>query len=372
MAAQWELILHHTYTGTPGVVFDLSPGRGSHGTAINLPDSDFLSDGASPGSGSVDFQSGGRISVRPTKGWDRLGAVRGEVVCAFESRDVISTVLDGGSFYLYLRSGHLGCRFSSAPAQTIDVNTHNDPVDPTYSSADFPVGRWVNLRFFHDGLSTAEVSLDGRPVARVTEPLWPVNKSTAVTIGDFNNPTPGDPTGMVGRIDTVRIWRLNPDRVDQEFVERPIDDDVKACWAQWSREMGEALRSDPYCAKRLRDLLARALQSLSHDALNGGDDIRAKVVTAAEKYRQLWRSGELTDIVAVIADLVSYLQLAGLDPGQNPDVVALLDDACIGSLLETAPRPDCDPDFMALIADLASTIDRRNRNRFLDSTSKAE
>ena len=93
MAATWELILNHTYAGTPGVVFDLSPGRGAHGTAINLPDSDFLTDGASRGSGAVDFRSGGRISVRPTQAWDRLGGVRGEVTCVFEdiSGSVIST-----------------------------------------------------------------------------------------------------------------------------------------------------------------------------------------------------------------------------------------------------------------------------------------
>jgi hypothetical protein len=372
MAATWELILHHTYAGTPGVIFDQSPDRGAHGTAINLPDSDFLSDGASAGSGAVDFRSGGRIRVRPTHGWDRLGGVRGEFVCLFESKDVISTVVDGGSFSLYLRSGHLGCRFSSAPSQTIDVNTHNDPVDPTYSSADFPVGRWVKLRFFHDGVSTAEVSIDGAPVARVTQPLWPVNGSNTVTIGDLNNPTPSDPTGVVGLIDTVRIWRLNPHRVDQEFLERPVDNDVKDCWAQWSREIGEELSTDPVCSKHFRDLLVRALQSLARDAMNTSADTRAKLLTAIEKYRDLWRDGDLDDIVAVLADLISYLQLAGLDPNQNPDVVALLNDGCVSSLLEQAPRPDCDPELGGLIADLAATMEMRNRNRFLDKTSKAQ
>jgi hypothetical protein len=34
MAELWELILHHSYTGTPGVVFDQSPRRGSHGVAV--------------------------------------------------------------------------------------------------------------------------------------------------------------------------------------------------------------------------------------------------------------------------------------------------------------------------------------------------
>jgi hypothetical protein len=292
------------------------------------------------------------------------------VVCVFDSRDVISTVVDGGSFYLYMRNGHLGCKFSSAPAQTIDVNTHNDPVDFAYSSADFPVGRWVNLRFIHDGVSTAEVHLDGEPVARITEPLWPVNRSNSVTVGDLTNPTTGDPTGMAGLIDTVRVWRLNPDRVDQEFLERRMDDDVKDCWARWSRGMAEYLHADPQCAKRIQVLVRRAMESVARDGLNAGDAVRDKWHTAAEKYRELWRGGDLADIVPLLADLISYLQLSGQDPNQNPDVIALLNDGCFGSLLEQAPRPDCDPELAALFADLTTTMERRERNRYLDS--KAE
>ncbi len=32
----WELILHHTYSGTPGAIFDHSPGRGAHGVGVGL------------------------------------------------------------------------------------------------------------------------------------------------------------------------------------------------------------------------------------------------------------------------------------------------------------------------------------------------
>jgi len=67
MADPWELILDHPYTGTPGVVFDHTPGQDSHGGGVNLADGDFLSDGASPGSGAVNFQPDSMIRVPATK-----------------------------------------------------------------------------------------------------------------------------------------------------------------------------------------------------------------------------------------------------------------------------------------------------------------
>ena len=67
MADPWELILHHTYTGTPGVVCDQSPGRGSHGVAVNLADSDFLVNGISAGSGAVTFHPGSSVRVSGSK-----------------------------------------------------------------------------------------------------------------------------------------------------------------------------------------------------------------------------------------------------------------------------------------------------------------
>ena len=54
--------------------------------AVNLADGDFLSDGASPGSGAVNFQPDSMIRVPATKSWRPLGGMRAEVVCI---RDVL-------------------------------------------------------------------------------------------------------------------------------------------------------------------------------------------------------------------------------------------------------------------------------------------
>jgi hypothetical protein len=74
----WELVCHHTYAGTPGVVVDLSPGRGSHAVAEGLQDADILADGVTPGSGAVNlFDPGARIHEPAGPAWAPLDAVRG-------------------------------------------------------------------------------------------------------------------------------------------------------------------------------------------------------------------------------------------------------------------------------------------------------
>ena len=68
MADPWELVLHHTYAGTPGVILDHSPSRRSHGQPVNLTEADFLTDGVRPGSGAVRFDSADEHDPRAALG----------------------------------------------------------------------------------------------------------------------------------------------------------------------------------------------------------------------------------------------------------------------------------------------------------------
>jgi hypothetical protein len=364
MADPWELILYHTYTGTPGMVFDQSPGRGSHGVAVNLADGDFLSDGASPGSGAVNFQSDSMIRVPTTTTWHPLGGLRAEVVCIRDAASGVDAMIDGGSFRFYLRGNGFGAWFNSSPYQYAEIRSHFDAFDPAFN---VPAGQWMTLGFMHDGASTMELSFNGSTVARISRPLWPINSTTSVTIGSFSSTGTNDTSGMSGRIDDVKIWRINPHRVDEEFTSRPVDESVKECWSEWSRALGVVLKENRDCAIRLRDLLVRAIASVIRDGLNHGDLTRARWQTASDTYRQLWSEGNLADIVPLMADLVSYLQLTGLDPTQNPEVVALLNDSCLQTILSKSPRMDCDRQFSDMIGDLATTIEHRNRNQYITS-----
>jgi hypothetical protein len=359
MTDPWELILHHAYTGTAGVIFDQSPGRGSHGVAVNLPDGDFLSDGAHPGSGAVNFQRNSMIRVPATTSWSPLGGIRAEVVCIRDSAVGTDVMIDGDSFKFALRGNGFGAWFSSYPRQYSEIWTHFDAIDPTFEP---PVGQWMTLGFLHDGAATLELDVNGTTVARLSRPLWPVNSTTNVTVGNFT----ATPTfGMAGRIDDVKVWRINPHRVDEEFTGRPVDESVKACWAEWSRSYGAAADDNQDCAVRLRHLIRRAIESVIRDGLNHGDQTRDRWRLASDEYRRLWANGNLADIVPLLADLISYLQLVGLDPMQNPDVAALLNEPCLKSVADRLPPMDCDGQFTDMFEDLAKTAEKRNRNQHI-------
>jgi hypothetical protein len=317
MADPWELILHHTYAGTPGVIFDESPSRGSHGVAVNLADSDFRTDGMSIGSGAVIFHPGSSIRVAASTSWSQLSGLRGEVVCARESSVAENTLIDGGSFRFYTRGPHFFARFSADPNQNTQIDTHLNPVVPNFQ---LPSGRWITLGFVYDGASTMELYLDGTTVARVQRPLWPVNAANNLSIGNSQLAS----SAMEGLIDDVKVWRPDPHRVDEQFIGRLVDHDVAHCWAEWGREMREVLRNNPACAATLADLVSRAAASLVRDGFNHGDETRQRWQKTVETYAELWSDGDLGAIVPVMADLVSWLQLAGLDPRQNADVIALI------------------------------------------------
>ncbi|HKF94703.1 MAG TPA: hypothetical protein VKB96_08885, partial [Gammaproteobacteria bacterium] len=122
MADSWELICHHTYTGLPGVVVDLSPGRGSHAAVVGLDDGEFLTDGATQGSGAVSFfKPGARLRIPPSKSWRPMGAVRGEVTLRREPQPPgfpqVGFLVDGDSFQFYIRGNGLVAWFSAYPYQ---------------------------------------------------------------------------------------------------------------------------------------------------------------------------------------------------------------------------------------------------------------
>jgi hypothetical protein len=86
MTDPWELICHHTYSGTPGVVFDHSPSHLSHGEAVGIGPAAFSQNGATPGSGAVRIgQDGERIRVPQSSCWSPLVGLKAEVTVRLDS-----------------------------------------------------------------------------------------------------------------------------------------------------------------------------------------------------------------------------------------------------------------------------------------------
>jgi hypothetical protein len=352
MAELWELICHHTYTGIPGVIVDQSPSGASHGKALGLSPSDFLTDGATPGSGAARFHAqNGRIYV-PTQAapWHVIGGIKGEVT-VWREPAIQCFLLDGGSFQFYVRSDQLNGWFYGLPAQYAQINSAMDPVGSGQYLV--PTNRWITLGFMHDGFGTMELSADGQVVARKSGIYNAVAPPGASELCIGNSWQGG--AFANGQIDTVKIWRLNPRRIDEEFFSRPMDDATADCWKRFLDELREALRRHPDCAKRLSAAAQEAIDTLRRQAAAKGPETRVRIDATAREYNRLWRDGKLDspEMVKVLAELMAWLRAVGLDPAKSPAVAAFANSECLRTMLCEVSPPDCDAQLVALLRALA-------------------
>jgi hypothetical protein len=347
MVDPWELILHHTYTGVPGVVFDQSPGRASHGTAVNLQEHDFHRQGVTASSGAVTFRPGGFVQVPGANNtWGPLGGVRVELVCRCESAGGGGVLIDGGSFTFSLSGGFLSAGFSHGAGSSQYV-TGGSP-----DSVHVPDNEWVTLTMVNNGLSRVEFLLNGASFTLFSEPIEPINAATIVTIGSAQN---GVGT-FTGSIDDVKVWRPNPHYIDSVFTDRPVDVGVQECWLEWGKRLTAVLDANSQCARHLGDLLGRAVASIVRQGATSGADTAAQWDFAAERYAELWSEDRLSEIVGVLVDLVAWLRGHGLDPAQNAEFNTLLNDDCFTQLKDAIPPLNCDPKFTSFLDDLGKSL----------------
>jgi hypothetical protein len=349
MADPWELILHHRYSGVPGLVFDRSPGRGSHGIAVGLSDDDFLADGATSGSGAINFASGGRIDVPASKSWNPLLGLRIEVVCIRDvDVDHNGTLISAQTFGFGVSpDGNLRLGFltdpEGSPAAAGTIGSEPGEVIKT--------GSWTTVVWEYDGLFSFHVAIDGIVISTWTDPLRPIVPPRLISIGAHADGS----SSWKGRIDDVKIWRVNPQRIDDAFTDRPVDSGVVECWAQWGRELVEVLRRDPHCAETALNLLTTATSSVVADIMSAGEPMRSQLQEAAIRYRQLWSEGRLDEIRPVLADFIAALQRAGVGVLNNADVQALNGDACMAGIVEQLRPLNCDTQFIDLLKGVTPT-----------------
>ena len=58
-----------------------------------------------------------------------------------------------------------------------------------------------------------------------------------------------------GEIDEVKIWRLNPRRIEDEFYARPMDRETAECWRRFRREIEDAFRVTRTAPRQLGSLV---------------------------------------------------------------------------------------------------------------------
>lgn len=334
MAEPWELVLYHTYTGLPGLVFDHSPTRRSHGQPVDLTDGDYLTDGATPGSGAIRLRGGtSAIRVPPSESWNPVGGVRIEMLCETALIRSGGTLLCADSFEFGTGDGYFHGQFTQTTGGSSAVTEGGSEPRP------LPTGEWMTLALQYDPAGV-HVEFEGDIVASWE---WEWNGLLTPTSGlVIGNDRTGH-NGLNGRIDDLKIWRLNPHFIGDRFVERPLDPGVGRCWAEWSRRLDAVIKSNPDCWNELATLLPRAMFAMMA-AIAALPNIAPQLNELTLRYQELWSQGRLDEIPAVLADLVALLRGAGFHPSQVADLQALLNNSCFASFQEQLPI-NCDVEF---------------------------
>ena len=321
-----------------------------------LSGSDFVADGSSPGSGAIrfpekDFNAVGTVQVPIIDySWVPLEGIYCEIICKFDAPPDL--LLVGGTL---LRSelftfGVGRYKFESLPPYLgASVEFQPLPDDPTYSiripesqGTGIPAGEWATLGFLYDGLSTTQILINGVVATEtVTFGLPQMGTPQLLKIGPVH-----------GLIDDVKIWRLSPQRITDNFLDRPLDSATARCLAEWLAQTQQVLAADPTCAEKFSGLLDKALRSGLVDVL-AGDDTRQIWQRAMTDYRQAWSEGRFDDVAAIIAKLSQMPSIIG--PFENEDAtIELRKDPCVQQILAALPPLTCDPELSSLAESIAA------------------
>jgi len=147
MVDPWELLLHHSYTGAPGVIFDQSPSRRNHGRSINLDASDFSLDGAGSGTGSVRLRQNSAVRVVPSESWDKLTAVRCEFVGKY--RNAGGTLIDAENFRFSVHHGVPSYSYNAAYGGS---GEGVGPVGSPGTAPAIPADSWVTVGLIYGAI----------------------------------------------------------------------------------------------------------------------------------------------------------------------------------------------------------------------------
>ncbi|KWX23475.1 hypothetical protein AFM11_14435 [Mycolicibacterium wolinskyi] len=367
MADSWEVILHHTYRGAPGVVYDSSPIKGAHGVAVGGVK--FHPDGQGPDSGSISFRNAAScIHVEATKGWDTLGALKIETVCRF------GLAARRGHFQSLIRYRDrflLGVYGSNPNTRTVHIlaSVHTGtPQRFGILSPRLPVDEWLTLGVWFNGWDRLELSVDGAVVK---------TKTSAIGVGPLSGRSPAiiDIGGrgyhrvrFEGRIDEVRISRSNPRAVAEDFLNRPMDSETAECWVRWGRKLLDWLRQNPRCADEFAALVTQMRHTVY--AIDRDAELRDMFRRAAETYRKEWRTGLLASdaMVDALVAVSSVIGRSDLPVQASVDLLTASD--CWRRLRMEVPVPQCDPQLAQLANVVTETLEEGQGRAHQDADNR--
>lgn len=292
-----KLILHHTYKSN-GQAVDIS----HHGTHGFLTSVTYQPDGTAQGSGVLAFSGGNsNVTVPNSEVWQRLGAVKIEMWVKLPPNPPVQR--------LNLVEGELAFAFfinSDRSLMGTFLGPASPGASPTWHGADsvnqspdgvaryVPLDQWVKLTYIHDGMSSLRLFIGDTLVAGNYNLVAgvPSVQLTGVHIGHWvgdNRYT------LTGGIDTLKIWKYDPEAPIKQFYCRPMDPKELACWGrfynrfarEWDdKENGNILQYLMICVERAVEHLVRLVRSKGERALETNRKF-------SHEYRKLFCSGKM-------------------------------------------------------------------------------
>jgi hypothetical protein len=162
-------------------------------------------------------------------------------------------------------------------------------------------------------------------------------------------------------VDLLRTKR----RIEDEFYARPMDRETAECWRRFRREIEDAFRRHPDCARQISEAAKSAVDSFIRQANAQGPETQSRLKRAAKEYNRLWRGGKVDspEMVDVFLDLIGWLRIAGVAPEDNAALAALRNSACWQLILGELTPLDCDRQFMTLLRTVADNLGDRRRTK---------
>jgi hypothetical protein len=334
-----ELISQQRYREKATPV-DIGPYH-NHGTPFDTASAA----GTVPGRTAVAFpNAGSRVSISPgQKGqWTPLVGLRIEVLAKLDPHAALMlTLLEGhGAFWFGVGQTALEAMFQGPPGSGTYVRSA-DAFAPDGQMHAVPANRWVTLGFDHDGYSRMQLLIDDRVVGEtpVSAGIPPV-QSAGVSIG--NKVGGGQP--LLGIVDEVRVWRLYPKEIAEEFWCRPYTAATAKCWEDLFKAVRSWAAAHPSDLNTLLDLLSVQLRAFIRalHLLPASEQARMRAIL--NEYLRLWCSGRIDghEMRNVVDRWVAALRSQGIDPALG----------VLGSELHTLrQRSGLDPHQLALHCD---------------------
>jgi hypothetical protein len=219
----FQLILHHVYRKGPYAI-DISGARNDGlVTAVGYMDT-----GASAGSGALLSKSPyARVRVPPSAVLESLFALQIEVVVRVDALGGRRNLVEGADSFAFFVDewGRLwgtfnGPQYKGGPPTWHGASSGAD--SPNGISRTVPVGKWITLRYEHDGYASLRLYMDSKLVAANYSLLSGVPAVTGAGV-NIGNWTIADNYQLDGAVDDVKLWRYDPDDGFGHFLCRKFD-----------------------------------------------------------------------------------------------------------------------------------------------------